>query len=231
MNQNEQIKILKQEIEELILTKNSFISDSNDLSTEIRNQKNKLRELSIKIDETVQNEKDRLKEINKEFIEELDTKQATLSKKDEWLFVLLCYLKVIINKSNTLSEFMEQTLDIVWLQEQLREEIEKFKIHNREHLEKLKEFDEIFSDLSKMLEKQSEVNEWHKKFIAIRESLRIETMKVSQEKETLEKQRFFLDSERKRIETEWKKIKTQWKVLGNTKTYLEKHGNTDSNDW
>ncbi len=159
MDRYSEAKNLATEIEELILEKNSLIADKNDLNTENIAKKAELRELQIKTDNTISNERERLRAINAEFISELDTKQSSVAKHEEWLFVLLAYIKVQLNKSEKLSDFLDKNFTIVELHEQLEKEIEIYRIHNRELEAKFQEADENTKLMHKLMEIQCMTNE------------------------------------------------------------------------
>ena len=99
---NNQIQILDSEIEQLILTKNGYIKDNNDLTTAIQEQKVEIHELEIKSANIISNETARLQEINKDFLQSMEAQNKTLLTKEECLFVLLSHLSVNINKNGSL---------------------------------------------------------------------------------------------------------------------------------
>lgn len=216
-----EFQILDSEIEALVNTKNSLIKETNALKDEQKRLENECRETQIRTQAAIDNEKQRLKQINAEFLQELSTKEAFFTKKEEWIFVLLSYLGVTINKSFTLTDMMElwsQTISD--LQERLIKEIGQYKVHNREVEAKFTEADKLVQDLKKMSKRQEEINENVVKFKHVRETLRIDQEKIEREKELLEKKNEFFIDERQRIDNEWAKIKAQWKMLENTKNYL-----------
>lgn len=102
-----EFQILDSEIEALVNTKNSLIKETNALKDEQKRLENECRETQIRTQAAIDNEKQRLKQINAEFLQELSTKEAFFTKKEEWIFVLLSYLGVTINKSFTLTDMME----------------------------------------------------------------------------------------------------------------------------
>jgi hypothetical protein len=96
------MKILDDEIEQLILTKNEYIKENNDLSTSIGEKKVEIHNLEIESANIVSNEFSRLKEINKEFLNDIESQEKALLTKEECLFVLLSHLSVNINKNASL---------------------------------------------------------------------------------------------------------------------------------
>lgn len=107
---NNQIKILDGEIEQLILTKNEYIRENNDLATSIQEQKVEIHNLEIQSANIVSNEVARLQEINKDFLKDMEAQNKTLLTKEECLFVLLSHLSVNINKNGSLSSVIEENV-------------------------------------------------------------------------------------------------------------------------
>jgi hypothetical protein len=107
---NNQIKILDSEIEQLILTKNEYIRENNDLATSIQEQKVEIHNLDIQSANIISNEVARLQEINKDFLKDMGIQNKTLLTKEECLFVLLSHLSVNINKNGSLSSVLEENV-------------------------------------------------------------------------------------------------------------------------
>lgn len=219
---NNQIKILDGEIEQLILTKNEYIRENNDLATSIQEQKVEIHNLEIQSANIVSNEVARLQEINKDFLKDMEAQNKTLLTKEECLFVLLSHLSVNINKNGSLSSVIEEN---VWtigdLLKKLTDEIEKYKLFNKEQVSKLNELEDMEILIRTLLEDQKNVQEKLQEAQNTINRINILEWEVKQDRENIEKEKGYIESERLRLSNENTRIKAQWKALENTKNYLK----------
>lgn len=219
---NNQIQILDSEIEQLILTKNGYIRDNNDLTTSIQEKKVEIHDLEIKSANIISNETARLQEINKDFLQSMDLQNKTLLTKEECLFVLLSHLSVNINKTGSLwGVLIENVWTIGDLMKLLIDEIEKYKLYNKDQISKLNELEDMEISIQKLLDSQKDVQSKLQEAQSTINSISIMEWEVKQARENIEKEKGYIESERLRLSDEDTRIKSQWKALENTKNYLK----------
>lgn len=220
--QNNQIKILDSEIEQLILIKNGYIKDNNDLTTSIQENKVEIHNLEIKSANIISNEVARLQEINKDFLQGMEEQNKTLLTKEECLFVLLSHLSININKTGSLWRVLEENVwtigDLIKL---LVDEIEKYKLYNKDQISKLNDLEDMENSIQSLLDDQKNVQSKLQEAQSTIDRINILESEVKQNRENIEKEKWYINSEKIRLSEENDRIKAQWDALENTKNYLK----------
>lgn len=219
--QNNFAKILDDEIEELIHTKNGLIADTNDLSTQKRELQVEIWELEIKSANIVSNEKARLAEINKDFIAEIEGRNGAVTQKEDCFFVLLAQLVVNINKTAALWGLLGENISTLGeFQSNLISEIEKYKNFNKDAISRLHEVENVEIEIDKIY---GEAKIMQEKIVASQktlEEIKILEWETKQHREIVEKEKEYVLLQRQRLGEEAGRIENQWKALENTKNYL-----------
>ncbi len=214
-------KILDDEIEELIHTKNGLIADTNDLSTRKRELQVEIGELEIKSANIVFSEKARLADINKDFIEEIEGRNGAVTQKEDCFFVLLAHLVVNISKTGSLWGLIEENISTLGeLQNNLISEIEKYKNFNKDVVNRLNEVENVEIEIDRIY---GEAKIMQEKIIASQktlEDIKILEGETKQQRENIEKEKEYVLLEKERLSQESARIENQWKALENTKNYL-----------